>query len=153
MEILQILQDCYKNNSTFKKAFCWVGFNEANKLNKPIKGMNKEDEFSCIVNWIMHRMPKREAVIMRFEANGLTYQAKIGHNGQRLCVNKPTLTTTASESTLYDWQGEETYNNLTADKIRNSTQRADQLNGQKEQEEGRRLMAMFASIKEEDSQT
>jgi len=148
-----MLQACYKNNSTFKKTFCWVGFNEAHKLNKPIKGMNKEDEFSCITNWIMHRMPKREAAIMRFEANGLTYQAKIGHNGQRLYVNKPTLITTVNEPTLYDWQGEETYNNLTADKIRNSTQRADQLNGQKEQEEGRRLMAMFVNINEGNSQT
>jgi len=98
-------------------------------------------------------MPKREAAIMRFEANGLTYQAKIGHNGQRLYVNKPTLITTVNEPTLYDWQGEETYNNLTADKIRNSTQRADQLNGQKEQEEGRRLMAMFVNINEGNSQT
>jgi len=148
-----MLQNCYKNNSTFKKTFCWVGFNEASKLNKPIKSMNKEEEFSCIVNWIMHRMPKREAVTIRFEASGQAYQAKIGHNGQRLYVNKPTLMTTISESTLYDWQGEETYNTLTADKIRNSTHRADQLNGQKEQEEGRRLMAMFTSANGEKSQT
>jgi len=148
-----MLQDCYKNNSTFKKTFCWVGFNEASKLNEPIKGMNKEDEFSCIVNWIMHRMPKREAVTIRFEASGQAYQAKVGRNGQRLYVNKPILITTVSESTLYDWQGEETYNTLTADKIRNSTQRADQLNGKREQEEGRRLVAMFASVNEENSQT
>jgi len=141
-----MLQGCYKSNSNFKKTFCWVGFNEASKLNKPIKGMNKEDEFSCIVNWIMHRMPKRESVTIRFEASGQAYQAKIGHNGQRLYVNKPILMTTVSEPTLYDWQGEETYNNLTADKIRSSTQRADQLNGQKEQEEERRLMAMFEDI-------
>jgi len=145
-----MLQDCYKNNSTFKKTFCWVGFDEASKLDKPIKGMNKEDEFSCIVNWIMHRMPKREAVTMRFEAHGLTYQAKIGHNGQRLYVNKPTLITTVSESTLYDWQGEETYNTLTADKIRNSAQRADQLNGKRKQEEEQKFVAMFVTaIKEE----
>jgi len=82
--------------------FCWVDFNEANKLNKPIKGMNKEDEFSCVVNWIMHRMPKREAVTMRFEARGQAYQAKVGHNGQRLYVNKPILMKTVSEPILYD---------------------------------------------------
>jgi len=146
-----MLQDCYKNNATFKKTFCWVGLNEASKLNKPIKDMNKEDEFSCITNWIKHRMPKRESVTIRFDANGQAYQAKIGHNGQRLYVNKPILMITVSEPTLYDWQEEETYNTLTADKIRNSIQRADQLNGKKEQEEGQKLLAMFVSAIEERS--
>ena len=79
------------------------------------------------------------------------YQAKIGHNGQRLYVNKPILMPTVNEPTLYDWQEEETYNTLTADKIRNSMQRADQLNGEKEQEEGQRLVAMFVSACEENS--
>jgi len=145
------LQDCYKNNATFKKTFCWVGLNEASKLNKPIKDMNKEDEFSCIASWIKHKMPKRESVIIRFKANSQMYQAKIGHNGQRLYVNKPILMPTVNEPTLYDWQEEETYNTLTADKIRNSMQRADQLNGEKEQEEGQRLVAMFVSACEENS--
>ena len=113
--------------------------------------MNKEDEFSCIANWIKHRMPKRESVIIRFKASGQAYQAKIGHNGQRLYVNKPILMITVSEPTLYDWQEEETYNTLTADKIRNSIQRADQLNGKKEQEEGQKLLAMFVSAIEERS--
>jgi len=151
MEILQMFQDCYKNNSTFKETFCWVGLNEANKLNKPIKDMNKEDEFSCIASWIKHRMPKRESVIIRFKANSQMYQAKIGHNGQRLYVNKPILMATVSEATLYDWQEEETYNTLTADKIRNSAQRADQLNGKREQEEVQKLMATFANTSEEKS--
>jgi len=146
-----MLQDCYKNNATFKKTFCWVGLNEASKLNKPIKDMNKEDEFSCIASWIKHKMPKRESVIIRFKANSQMYQAKIGHNGQRLYVNKPILMPTVNEPTLYDWQEEETYNTLTADKIRNSMQRADQLNGEKEQEEGQRLVAMFVSACEENS--
>jgi len=146
MEILQLLQGCYKNNSTFKKTFCWVGFNEATKLSKPIKDMSKEDEFSCIANWIMHKMPKREAVTIRFEANGQAYQAKIGHNGQRLYVNKPILMTTVSESTLYDWQEEETYNGLTADKIRSAVQRADLINRQKEQEAAQKVMEIFTSL-------
>jgi len=108
--------------------------------------MNKEEEFSCIMNWIMHKMPKREAVMLRFEASGQAYQAKIGHNGQRLYVNKPILVTTSSEPTLYDWQGEETYNTLTADKIHNSIQKANQMNRQKEQEVGQELMEMFTGI-------
>jgi len=148
-----MLQGCYKSNSSFKKTFCWVGFSEASKLNKPIKGMTNEEEFGCIVNWIMHKMPKREAATIRFKANGQAYKAKIGHNGQRLYVNKPILMTTISEPTLYDWQGEETYNTLTADKVRNSAQRADQMNSQKEQEEGRRLVAMFTNVNAENSQT
>jgi len=146
-----MFQDCYRNNSPFKKTFCWVGLNEANKLNKPIKDMNKEDEFRCVTSWIKHRMPKRESVIIRFKANGLAFQAKISHNGQRLYVNKPILMATVSEATLYDWQEEETYNTLTADKIRNSTQRADQLNGKREQEEVQKLMATFANTSEEKS--
>jgi len=76
--------------------------------------MNKEDEFSCIASWIKHRMPKRESVIIRFKANSQMYQAKIGHNGQRLYVNKPILMITVNEPTLYNWQEEETYNTLKA---------------------------------------
>ena len=145
-----MLQGCYKSNSNFKKTFCWVGLNEASKLNKPIKDMDKEDEFSCIASWIKHKMPKRESVIIRFIANSQVYQAKIGHNGQRLYVNKPTLMPTVNEPTLYDWQEEETYNTLTADKIRNSAQRADQLNRKRIQEEEQKFVAMFVTaIKEE----
>jgi len=148
MEILQMLQDCYKNKSTFKKTFCWVGFNDAIKLSKPIKDMSKEDEFSCIANWIMHKMPKREAVTIRFEASGQAYQAKVGHNGQRLYVNKSILTTAVSEPTLYVWQEEDTYNALTADKIRSAVQRADLINRQKEQEAAQEIMEVFTSSEE-----
>ena len=48
MEILRMLQDSYRSNSSVKKTFCWVGFENGNKLRKPIKDMNKEEEFSCI---------------------------------------------------------------------------------------------------------
>jgi len=146
MEILRMLRECYKSNSSFKKTFCWIGFSKASQLDKPIKAMNKEEEFGCIMNWIMHKMPKREAVMLRFEASGQAYQAKIGHNGQRLYVNKPILMTTISEPTLYNWQGEETYQTLTANKIRSSTQRADQMNHQKEQEVERELTEMFTNM-------
>jgi len=134
MEILLMLQDSYRNRSNVKKMFCWIGFDDASKLRKPIKDMNKEEQFSCIMNWIIHKMPKREAVTIRFEALGLDYQAKIGHDGQRLYVNKPSLIPTITKPTLYDWEGEETYHTLTANKIRNSIQRADQMNYQREQE-------------------
>ena len=141
-----MLEDCYKGNPSVKKTFCWVGFIKPSQLNKSIKDMNKEEEFSCVMNWIMHKMPKREAVTVRFEALGHAYQVKIGHNGQRLYVNKPTLMITVNEPTLYDWQREETYHTLTADKIRNSVQRADQMNRQKEQEEGQELIKTFINL-------
>jgi len=146
MEILRMLQESYKNNSSVKKTFCWVGFDNPSKLRKPIKDMNKEEEFSCIMNWIMHKMPKREVVTIRFEALGQAYQAKIGHNGQRLYVNKPILMSTITKPTFYDWEGEETYHTLTADKIRNSTQKADQLNNQKEREWEQELTKIFTSM-------
>jgi len=141
-----MLQDCYKNKSNFKKTFLWIGLSEASKLDKPIKDMSKEEEFGCIMNWIMHKMPKREAVTIRFKVGGQAYQAKIGHNGQRLYVNKTILMATICEPIFYDWQGEETYHTLTADKIRNSIQRADQMNRQKEQELERELTEMFTSM-------
>ena len=134
MEILRMLQDSSRSRSSVKKTFCWVGFEDASKLSKPIKNMNKEEQFSCIMNWIMHKMPKREGVTIRFEALDKAYQAKIGHDAQRLYVNKPILMPTITKPTLYDWEGEETYHTLTAEKIRNSIQRADQMNHQKEQE-------------------
>jgi len=108
--------------------------------------MNKEEEFSCIMNWIIHKMPKREAITIRFEASGRTYQAKIRHNGQRLCANKPTLMTTVAEPILYVWQEEDTYNTLTADKIRSAIQRADLINRQKEQEAAQKVMEIFTSL-------
>ena len=147
-----MLQDCYRGAVSVKKTFCWIGFHEASQLDKPIKDMNNKEEFSCIMNWIMHKMPKRKAVIIRFDVCGVTYQVKISHNGQRLCVNKPTLVTTIDEATLYDWQGEETYRTLTVEKICNSIQGADQKNKQKEQRERQELMELFASAKAEESQ-
>ena len=146
MEILRMFQDSYRSTVNVKKTFCWVGFENANKLRKPIKDMNKEEQFSCIMNWIMHEMPKRETAIIRFEALGQAYQAKIGHDGKRLYVNKPTLMPTITKPTLYDWEGEETYYALTTDKIRNSIQRADQMNHQREQELGQELMELFTSV-------
>jgi len=141
-----MLQDSYRSNSGVKKMFCWVGFENASKLRKPIKDMNKEEEFSCIMNWIMHKMPKREVVTIRFEALGKAYQAKIGHNGQRLYVNKPILMPTIAKPTLYDWEGEETYHTLTAERIRNSIQKADQLNEQKQQEWKQEFAALFTDM-------
>jgi len=93
-------------------------------------------------------MPKREAVTIRFEASGQAYQAKVGHNGQRLYVNKSILTTAVSEPTLYVWQEEDTYNALTADKIRSAVQRADLINRQKEQEAAQEIMEVFTSSEE-----
>ena len=146
MEILRMLRDCHKGNSSVKKTFCWVGFSKPSQLDKPIKDMNEEEEFSCVMNWIMHKMPQREAVIIRFEVLGHAYQAKIGHNGQRLYVNKPILMPTINKPTFYDWEREETYHTLTADKIRNSTQKADQLNDQAAREWEQELTEIFTSM-------
>jgi len=138
-----MLQDCNERNLNLKKMFCWVGFDCASKLTKQIKSMDKNEEFGCIMNWILHKMPKREAVTVRFEINSQTYQVKICHNGQRLHVNKPVMMKTVVEPVLYDWQGEETYNTLTADEIRNSIQRADQMNDLKMQEMEWEMMELF----------
>ena len=108
--------------------------------------MNKEDEFSCVMNWVIHKMPKGETVTIRFEALNQAYQVKIGHDRQRLYVYKPILMSTITKPTLYDWEGEETYHTLTADRIRNSIQRADQLNLQKEQEWEQELTEIFTSV-------
>jgi len=141
-----MFQESYRNRSSVKKTFYWVGFDNTSKLRKPIKDMNREEQFSCIMNWIMHEMPKREAATIRFEALGQAYQAKIGRDGQRLYVNKPTLMPTITKPILYDWEGEETYHTLTADKIRNSIQRADQMNRQKEQEWDQELTEILTSV-------
>ena len=141
-----MLQDSHRNRSSVKKAFYWVGFDNASKLRKPIKDMNKEEQFSCIMHWTMHKMPKREVVTIRFEALDQAYQTKIRYDGHRLYVNKPTLMPTITKPTLYDWEGEETYHTLTADKIRNSIQRADQMNRQKEQEWDRELEEILTSV-------
>ena len=140
-----MLQDAHRSRSSVKKIFCWIGLSKPSELDKPIKDMNKEDEFRCVMNWVMHKMPKGESVTIRFEALDQAYQVKIGHDRQRLYVYKPILMPTIIKPTLYDWEGEETYHTLTADKIRSSIQRADQLNHQKEQELDQNLMELSTS--------
>jgi len=129
-----MFQESHKTRSSVKKMFCWIGLSKPSELNKPIKGMNKEDEFRCIMNWVIHKMPKGESVTIRFEVLDQAYQVKIGHDRQRLYVYKPILMSTTTKPTLYDWEGEETYHTLTADRIRNSIQKADQMNRPKKQE-------------------
>ena len=150
MEILRMFQESYRNRSSVKKTFYWVGFDNASKLRKLIKDMNKEEQFSCIMHWIMHKMPKREAVTIRFEALGQAYQTKIHRDGRRLHLTKPSLMPTITKPTLYDWEGEETYHTLTADKIRNSIQRADQMNRQKEQDWEQELTEILGSVQQEE---
>ena len=141
-----MFQESHRNRSSVKKMFCWIGLSKPSELNKPIKDMNKEDEFSCVMNWVMHKMPKGETVTIRFEALNQAYQVKIGHDRQRLYVYKPILMSTITKPTLYDWEGEETYQTLTADKLRNSMQRADQMNRQKEQEGDQDLIELLTSM-------
>ena len=141
-----MLQDTHRSRSSVKKMFCWIGLSKPSELDKPIKDMNKEDEFRCVMNWVIHKMPKGEIVTIRFEALDQAYQVKIGHDRQRLYVYKPILMPTITKPTLYDWEGEETYHTLTADKIRSSIQRADQINHQKEQEWDQDLMELPTSV-------
>ena len=149
MEILRMFQESHRSRSSVKKMFCWIGLSKPGELNKPLKDMNKEDEFSCVMNWVMHKMPKGESVTIRFEALDQAYQVKIGHDKQRLYVYKPILMPSIFKPILYDWEGEETYHTLTADKIRNNTQRADQINRQKEQEENQNFIELLTSVKPE----
>jgi len=141
-----MFQESHRSRSSVKKMFCWIGLSKPGELNKPLKDMNKEDEFSCVMNWVMHKMPKGESVTIRFEALDQAYQVKIGHERQRLYVYKPILMSTTIKPTLYDWEGEETYHTLTADKIRNSIQRADQTNHLKKQEWDQDLIELFTSV-------
>jgi len=141
-----MLQDTHRSRSSVKKMFCWIGLSKPSELDKPIKGMNKEDEFRCAMNWVMHKMPKGETVTIRFEALDQAYQVKIGHDRQRLYVYKPILIPTITKPTLYNWEGEETYHTLTTDKIRNSIQRADQMNRQKEQKWDQYLNELLNSV-------
>ena len=97
----------------------------------------------------MHKMPKGENVTIRFEELNQAYQVKIGHDKQRLYVYKPILMPTITKPTLYDWEGEETYHTLTADKIRNSIQRADQMNCQKEEEWDQNIKELLTNVKSE----
>jgi len=55
-------------------------------------------------------------------------------------------TNSVAEPILYVWQEEDTYNTLTADKIRSAIQRADLINRQKEQEAAQKVMEIFTSL-------
>jgi len=144
-----MFQDSHRSRSSVKKIFCWIGLSKPSELDKPIKDMNKEDEFRCVMNWVMHKMPKNEIVTIRFEERDQAYQVKIGHDSHRLYVYKPILMPTITKPTLYDWEGEETYHTLTADKIRNSIQRADQMNCQKEEEWDQNIKELLTNVKSE----
>jgi len=78
------------------------------------------------MNWIINQMKKDESVLIRYKADGNTYQMNFFYHNRQIRVKKPKIISNNKNFTSYIWTDEDTYNQLTTHKIMESIQRADE---------------------------
>jgi len=66
METLQLFEDCLKKKTTVKEAFKCLGLTNVAMKDKPFKELDEETVLACIMNWIIHQMPKETSTGLRF---------------------------------------------------------------------------------------
>jgi len=136
MENLKRLQECNKNNMTFKQAFSQFGVTEYNKV---LKGINEKEDFSALVNWVLNKLPLFHSMDLRHKVNKELYQTIICRRAREIRVGKPMLKASHDGTIRYDWPEEITYETLDVGIITASVKRADIINVAKM--EGRLLTA------------
>ena len=130
MEILQLLQACSKRNLNARKAFAWMGFTKPSMMNKTLKSMDDEENFACLMNWALNKMPHCKAINIRLKVDGQIYQTAIRNTGRQIRITKPFLKENVPGSVLYEWTEEMTYNKLDVGRITESILRADGRNAE-----------------------
>jgi len=134
MENFTRLQECYKKNMTFKQAFFQFGVTD---YDKKLKGLDEKEEFSTLVNWVLHKLPPFHSMDLRHKVNKELYQTTIHKRAREIRVGKPMLKASHDGTIRYDWPQEITYETLGVDIINTSVKRADIINAAKN--EGRLL--------------
>jgi len=126
MEVIQLLEMCQKNFTTVKQAFSRLGLLEFQDGNRPFSELTEKEEFAYLMNWIINQMKKDESVLIRYKADGNTYQMNFFYHNRQIRVKKPKIISNNKNFTSYIWTDEDTYNQLTTHKIMESIQRADE---------------------------
>jgi len=69
----------------FRQAFLALGIVNDNK---PLKQLNDEEEFSALANWVIHKLPLLQSMILRINADGAIYQTVVRRCQGHLRVGK-----------------------------------------------------------------
>ena len=127
MEDVLKLHECHKRKLTLKQAFYNRGM-ENDDI--PLKQLSAKGEFSALVNWSRHKLPKGQNMTLRIDVEGVTYQTTLRNQGKELRVG--TIRKEYGPGAIrYDWLPGITYHSLDTKKIEESIKRADLINDAK----------------------
>ena len=127
MENVLRLQECHKRNITFKQAFFSRGMVDDSV---PLKQLSAKEEFSALVNWARHEMPRHEDMELRADMEGIIYQATL-HKDQNQVRVGPITKKYGPGAIRYDWLPGTNFYSLTLWEINASIMRADLINDAK----------------------
>jgi len=127
MENVLRLQECHKRNITFKQAFFSRGMVDDSV---PLKQLSAKEEFSALVNWIRHELPKHQNMELRVDMEGVTYQATLHKDNSQIRVG-PITKKYGPGAIRYDWLPGTNYYSLHLGEIEASIRRADLINDAK----------------------
>jgi len=125
MEVIQLLEMCQKNYVNVKKAFYKNGLINLRDGAKPLKAKTEEEVFAYLMNWIGNQMANHEEVVIRHRVEEATYQMRFPYQQRHSRVTVPKLVSTDKDFILYEWKDDDILNELTAEKINTSVQRAE----------------------------
>jgi len=100
-------------------------------MTKKLKGLNKKEEFSTLVNWIINKLPPFKSMDLRHKVNDELYQTPIQRRAREIRVGKTMLKTSQAGTVSYDWPEQITYETLDVEIITTSAIRANIINAAK----------------------
>jgi len=127
MENVMRLQECHKRNITFKQAFFNRGMTDDSI---PLKQLSAKEEFSTLVNWARHELPKYEDMELRADMEGVIYQTTLHKDQRQIRVGEITKKY-GPGAIRYDWLPGTNYYSLDLGEIKASIWRADMINDAK----------------------
>ena len=121
--------------TTVKKAFAHMGISKSAGKDEPLKTMNEEAVFVCLMNWIINQMPTEQQLTIRFKAQGI-YEIILTKRRRFSKEESLVLLTEEKQSfVLYEWDEEVTYRNLTKKNVEEVITRADSRNSMNDTED------------------
>jgi len=96
----------------------------------PLKLLSPKEEFSALVNWTRHELPKGQKMELRIDVEGMTYSTILNRYGNE--IRAGTITKKYGPGAIrYDWLPGTTYQSLNVKEIEASINRADLINDAK----------------------
>jgi len=90
--------------------------------------LTEQEVFVYLIHWIVHEMDQDDSTTIRYRVEEKTYQMKFFYHWRQMRVSAPLMISMDAQFTLYEWADEDTFNGITAQKIQESVQRADEKN-------------------------